>query len=174
MNQKKTTSPSPIEPRYQYHEFADLYPIMPDEEVEDLAESIRLVGLKEAIVLCEEKILDGRHRDMACHMAGVEPCYTNFDGTREEAFNYVVAMNEHRRHLSSSQRAAIAVEKEEMYNAIEEVNKEVRASTHPKKGKKGFQSQSSVPQLIAEHKRDPNYHRETAARIAKVNKTNRQ
>ena len=163
-----------VKPKYKCHEFADLYPMMENQDLEDLAKSIRSSGLQEDIILFEDKILDGRHREIACGMAGVEPRYTHFDGIRQEAFQYVVAMNERRRHLSSSQRAAIAIEKEEIFRAIEQANQDVKAKSLPQKGEKGFQSRSSLPQQIEEHKREPDYDRETAAKIAKANKTNRQ
>jgi len=172
MEQKTPTDPSQIEPRYQYHEFADLYPRMSDGDLDDLAESIRSVGQMEDIVLFEERVLDGCHRQIACHMVGVEPRYTTFDGTRQEAYEFIVAMNEKRRHLTSSQRAAIAVETEQNFRMNENKNQDVKVRTLPSKEQKGFQAQSSVPKKTAEHKRDPNYHRETAATIAKASQTN--
>lgn len=73
---------------------------------------------QESIVLYEftgpdgkpvKQLLDGRRRELACLTRGVEPRYVPFTGTVEEARRLAVDANLHRRHLSESQRAMVAV-----------------------------------------------------------------
>jgi 16S rRNA G966 N2-methylase RsmD len=55
------------------------------------------------------RILDGRHRYQACERLAVECPATTWNGTGS-ALEAVVSANLHRRHLTKSQRAALAVE----------------------------------------------------------------
>jgi len=93
---------------YAFHEYANLFPMLDDDALAELTADVRSNGLLEAIVLYEGKILDGRNRYLACREAGVEPRFTQYDGN--DALQYVVSKNLHRRHLKSSQRAAIALD----------------------------------------------------------------
>ena len=54
------------------------------------------------------KILDGRNREKACAIAGVTPRYEEYSG--DDPIGFVISMNMKRRHLTVSQRAAIASE----------------------------------------------------------------
>ncbi len=92
----------------KYHPLCRLLPAMPEDELDRLVEDIRANGLREAITLCDGQVLDGRSRLAACRMAGVEPRFVGFSGPSAAAF--VASMNLHRRHLSASQRAAVAAE----------------------------------------------------------------
>lgn len=82
---------------------------MDDFDIADLAEDIKANGLLEPIVLYEGMILDGRNRHAACLLAVVEPKFAEANGIGSPVL-YVVSKNLHRRHLTVSQRAAIAAE----------------------------------------------------------------
>ena len=90
---------------YEYHELANLFPLMDESQYSDLVADIKENGLVESIVLHEEKILDGRNRYNACNDAGVEPNFVEYEG--EDALSYVISLNLNRRHLNESQRAMI-------------------------------------------------------------------
>ncbi len=92
----------------EFHQLARLIPEMDLNEIHTLTEDVRLNGLLEPIVLYEGKILDGRHRYKACGFTGVAPRYEEFTGS--DPISYVLSKNLHRRHLTSAQKAAIAVE----------------------------------------------------------------
>jgi len=82
---------------------------MTDDELRELADDIRQNGLQNAIVLYQGKILDGRNRYLACPMAGVKPRFVQWDG-EGSPLQWVISENMVRRHLTSSQRAVIALE----------------------------------------------------------------
>jgi N6-adenosine-specific RNA methylase IME4 len=94
---------------YQFHEVANIFPLMSDEELGALTQDIKANGLHEAICMHGDKIIDGRNRYRACLAAGVEPHYRHWDGVGS-LVTYIISLNLHRRHLTSSQRAAVAVD----------------------------------------------------------------
>ena len=90
------------------HPYAEIFPMLGEAELASLTEDVKANGLREPIVLFDGAILDGRNRQRACEMAGVEPRFETFEGTQEAALAYVLSRNVHRRHLSESQRAMSA------------------------------------------------------------------
>jgi len=90
---------------YEYHELANLFPLMDESQYGDLVADIKENGLVESIVLYEGKILDGRNRYNACNDAGVEPNFVEYEG--EDALSYVISLKLDRRHLNERQRAMI-------------------------------------------------------------------
>ena len=94
---------------YEPHPAAALFPVLGEDELQKLADDIRAHGLLEPIVLHEGKVLDGRNRLEACKRAGVEPKFM-VDGRIASPILYVLSKNLYRRHLTTSERAAIAAE----------------------------------------------------------------
>lgn len=95
----------------EWHPFSRLFPMMSDAEIQEMADDIRAVGLKQDIhVDTQGRILDGRNRAAACALAGVEPRCTVFSGTEAEALKLVVSLNLKRRHLTESQRGMVAAD----------------------------------------------------------------
>lgn len=94
----------------QPHPAARLFPMLSAEEMRELAKDIRERGLLSPIILHKGEILDGRNRYIACGMAGVEPRFADWDGQGGSPTAWVLSTNLHRRHLTTSQRAGIAVE----------------------------------------------------------------
>ena len=91
---------------------------MPKTEFEALKADIATNGLREPIVLYQGKVLDGRHRYLACkELEGqgqlperpADGWFRLFDGTDADAKLYVTSLNMFRRHLNKSQRAMILV-----------------------------------------------------------------
>jgi hypothetical protein len=91
----------------EFHELANLFPLMEGKAFQELTDDIRTNGLMEPITRHEGKILDGRNRYRACIEAGVKPRFIEFDGSVPLA-NFIVSLNLHRRHLDASQRAMVA------------------------------------------------------------------
>lgn len=88
------------------HPAANLFPMLPDEELKDLAADIADNGLQHPIVMLGAHLLDGRNRWRACELAGVEPKLRDWSG--DDPVAYVVSANLKRRHLDASQRAMVA------------------------------------------------------------------
>ena len=131
------------------------------EDFEMLKNDLRTNGYdkKQPIYLYNEKILDGWNRNKACTLLNIVPEFKPFFGSESEAIDFVMRTNK-RRNLTSSQWAAIAVEADEL---IEAVRKEAKERQIRKPA-------NSVPQLIAEQKPEQN---ETRSIIATAFNTNR-
>jgi hypothetical protein len=95
---------------YQFHPFANAFPLMSDVEYAELVADIKAHGQREPITKYRHEILDGRNRDKACHELGIKPIYNDFEGTDQEAIAFVISMNIMRRHLSQSQLAMVAAD----------------------------------------------------------------
>lgn len=89
----------------QFHELANIFPMMNDERFMDLVDDIKQNGLHDPIDLYEGKVLDGRNRYKACLIAGVEP--RGYEYTGDDPLKYVLSKNLHRRHMDESQRAMV-------------------------------------------------------------------
>ncbi len=88
------------------HPLAELFPMMEGDALAGLADDIAKHGQREAIVLLDGAILDGRNRFSACEIAGVEPRFRDFEG--DDPLAFVLSLNLTRRHLNESQRAMVA------------------------------------------------------------------
>lgn len=100
-------------PADTFHEIAFLFPTMREEEYQSLLTHIQAEGLREPIWTYHGKIIDGRHRYLACQQLGREPSYREWDGNGS-LVAFVVGQNIERRHLTSSQKAMIGVELEKL------------------------------------------------------------
>lgn len=101
---------------YEIHPAADVFPLLADKELDDLAADIKSNGLHNPIILYEDKILDGRNRYLACRRAGVMPTFDYYRGSGSP-LAWVVSQNLHRRHLDASQRAMVAAALVPMFEA---------------------------------------------------------
>jgi hypothetical protein len=88
------------------HPDASLFPMMPPDELDALAEDIKKHGQREPIYVHQGMVLDGRNRLKACRIAGVEPDFREWNG-HGSPVDFVVSMNLHRRHLTSEQKRAV-------------------------------------------------------------------
>lgn len=94
----------------QYHDVANIFPLMSDVELQDLAADIATNGLHNAIWTYQGKIIDGRNRYQACKIANIEPRYQEWKGgTYAELVAFVVSMNIKRRHLNASQLGVLSL-----------------------------------------------------------------
>lgn len=88
------------------HPVAELFPLLPEDELQALADDIGVRGLLQPIVLDSEgRVLDGRNRLAACRVAKVEPTFETYDG--DDPDGYALAVNIARRHLSKGQQAMV-------------------------------------------------------------------
>jgi hypothetical protein len=99
----------------KHHPIADVWPMMDEDKLRELADDIRKNGQLVPVWLYEGKILDGRNRWTACKIAGVEPKTKEYTGDEPTAF--AVAMNDRRRHMNKGALAAVAAELEPHFAA---------------------------------------------------------
>ena len=97
----------PIPGMKPFHELVSLFPKLREKEYEKLRADIKKNGLLEPITVWDGMIIDGRHRAMACYEEGIEPRYVEYTGN--DLVGFVVSKNAHRRHLTPSQSAMLAV-----------------------------------------------------------------
>jgi len=88
-----------------HHPDATLFPMLSEAELGELVADIAANGLREAIKLDHsgEWLIDGRNRERACQLAGVDARYERLPA-ETNIFAYVVSSNLRRRHLTDEQR----------------------------------------------------------------------
>lgn len=93
----------------EYHPLANLFPLMEGSDFDELCDDIKGNGLREAIIMLDGMILDGRNRQRACDFLGMRPPYDEYDPSidGEDPVKFVISKNLKRRHLDISQRAMI-------------------------------------------------------------------
>lgn len=90
------------------HPAAELFPMLPPDELRALADDIAQHGQLYPIILLDGAILDGRNRHAACQLAGVTPRFEDYDGDSPTA--YVISANLKRRNLTTAQQADLGLE----------------------------------------------------------------
>jgi hypothetical protein len=101
--------------QYRVHPAADVFPLMPDDEIAKLGENINANGLKHPICFyqvgdSEPLLLDGRNRLEAMERAGIADRYIEkrYYG-KGDPVAHVIGLNIHRRHLTKEQQADLIV-----------------------------------------------------------------
>ena len=97
------------------HPISDVWPMMDEAKIAELADDIRKNGQLVPVWLYEGKILDGRNRWAACKIAGVDPKTKEYTGDEPTAF--AVSLNDRRRHMNKGSLAAVAAELEPFFAA---------------------------------------------------------
>jgi 16S rRNA G966 N2-methylase RsmD len=102
------------------HPAAELFPLLGDGELRELADDIRAHGMHEPVWLWDDPdrgtvLLDGRNRSRACQLADVEVRTRRYNGDDPIAFS--ISANEKRRHLTAGQRSFLALQIEALYAA---------------------------------------------------------
>ena len=117
---------------YEFHEVANIFPMMNEDEFVDLVTSIKQNGQREPIILYEDKIIDGRNRYTACKELRVEPKVEYWD-EQGSLLDFVKDKNLNRRQLSQSQRGMIAARMKPLYEdeAKQRMTAGVKANINP-------------------------------------------
>jgi len=136
----------------EYHEIANMFPMMSTEDLKAQAHDIKKNGLIHPILLFEGKILDGRNRYVACGMANVEPRYEVFNGTFTDALERVWGENIHRRNLDTAQRVSITLSIEGL---VERIKTEAKVRQGERTDiKSNPRTDANIPAIVPECKRD--------------------
>ena len=99
-----------VEQKYDFHPVVFLFPRAPDSKIKEIADSIEKNGQLES---CKEwcgRIIDGRHRIIACEMKGIAPWIEDVSEEVEDPLEYAVALNYDRRQMSETQEAALGAD----------------------------------------------------------------
>ena len=162
----------------EFHPVANLFPLLSGDDLEALTGDIETNGLLEPIWLHPDgRIVDGRNRYRACQAAGVEPRFRTWDG-RGSLVEFVVSLNLHRRHLTSSQRAMAALEAEaelakEAEDRKREAGRRAALRQHRQEQDDALVDDERVTQEVGEPTRD-RHAGEASQQAAKLLGTNRQ
>jgi DNA modification methylase len=128
------------------HEVCAIFPMMSVEEFSGLKEDIAVNGQREPVWTYRGEVIDGRNRLKACEELRVTPKVKEWDG-KGSLVEFVVSLNLHRRHLTSSQKAACGTDIEERL-AVEAKERQ-RASGGDKRSKDAKKSVvAKLPQPI--------------------------
>ena len=84
------------------HPVAELFPMLPEDELRELANDIKANGLQQPIVKMDDTLLDGRNRLAACELVGIKPEAKEYTG--KDATAFIISINLKRRHLTREQR----------------------------------------------------------------------
>lgn len=99
------------------HPAAKLMPLLKGDELDELIEDIRQNGQRHPVVVYQGQVLDGRNRLEACRRLKLEPKTVEWVSMGTSPTSFVVSTNIARRHLTPSQKAAIAAELEPLFAA---------------------------------------------------------
>lgn len=159
-----------------FHPVAELFPLLSGDEFAELTDDVRHQGLLEPIWLHPDgRIVDGRNRYRACRAAGVEPKFRTWAGSGS-LVEFVVSLNLHRRHLTSSQRAMSALEAEaELAKEAEERKSRAAAESNRRRAAQADSLPDLVPAIQIVEEPDQTANDRTAVQqAAKLLGTNRQ
>ena len=88
--------------KYPLHPACAAWPLLPEADLKELTEDIKIHGQIEPITLTPDgQLLDGRCRALACEAVGIEPRTVVYDG--DDPVGYVISRNKLRRHLTRAQ-----------------------------------------------------------------------
>lgn len=99
--------------KYEIHPAAELFPLMTAEELRGLIGDIKENGQREPVALWNGKLIDGRNRAIACEKLGLDLDCCELDPDTDP-IKWVLSHNLHRRHLTPSQKAMVAVKLKEL------------------------------------------------------------
>lgn len=142
-----------MDDRIEFHPISDIFPMLPDRDLQELADDIRKNGLITPILLFEGKILDGRNRARACEMAEIDTKFEVFQGsTVEQALDYVLSANLHRRHLTTMQKYEALEKASDIREKAKERQRE-HGGTAPGVGKKSLPAVTAGSDLDEENQK---------------------
>lgn len=116
------------------HPAADLFPMLADDELRELADDISEHGLLEPLWIWDDPergpvLLDGRNRLAACRLIGLRPETRVYRG--DDPISFVISENVRRRHLTTGQKADVALRALPLYEAQAKAQEARRKTTPP-------------------------------------------
>lgn len=153
------------------HPYAELFPALEGEKFEALKEDIRANGQHEPILVSGGQLVEGRNRERACRELGIPLKTREWEGDEGDLLDFVVSANLHRRHLTSSQRAAVAVLLKDKFD--HQATSRMLAGTSAD-GKAGGRGRKKIPTQSSGEGSADRHAGEATERAARAVGTNRQ
>ncbi len=116
----------------EIHPAAGLFPPMSDVEYQLLKADIAANGQQEPVIIYKGLLLDGRNRERACLELGLQVSECELDASGDP-LACVLSANLHRRHLTTSQLACVAVELQDYHKAAAKERQREHGGTAPGK-----------------------------------------
>jgi hypothetical protein len=138
----------------EIHELAMIFPPMQAEEYDATKQSIAEHGLQSPIVTFENKILDGRNRYLIIEElkefgTSIEPQFVPFQGDYLAALDFVLNANIHRRHLTTTQKACLALELKKLRDKAAQRGGDRRSEDFQKRKNAGLKAQRPACDIAA-------------------------
>jgi ParB-like chromosome segregation protein Spo0J len=109
-DQTKVQPPAPDYDNLQFRSLANIFPLIEDEEFDAFVDMFKKQGLLQPLVLYQGMILEGRNRYRAGQKLGQKFTAKDFtEFTGKNPYEFVIAANVHRRHLTTDQKRTLAV-----------------------------------------------------------------
>lgn len=150
----------------EHHPIANIWPMMGEEQYQELKSDIEQNGCINKIWLYEGKILDGRNRYKACQELNQHFSFLEYKG--DEPIQFAISLNMKRRHLTSAQKAALAVKIEPIFAAEAKKRQQAAGGDHSKKADKAVKEKIPEP-LKNEPKKPKEQSRQQAAKALDTN-----
>ena len=131
----------------KYHPIADVWPMMQEDQLQELAADIKKNGLIQPVWLYQGMILDGRNRWAACKIAGVDPKTKEYTG--DEPTCFAVSLNDRRRHMNKGSLAAVAAELEPFFAEDAKRRQKLSIKARDEKGR-ATPVMAILPQVVQE------------------------
>lgn len=97
------------EPQLLRHPLSEAWGDMPPDTLADFDAEVESAGITSPVDTFGGQVLDGWHRYCASIRVGIDCPIREFEGDEQDAIDYVIRMNLHRRHLSHIEAAVAAV-----------------------------------------------------------------
>lgn len=118
------------------HTAAEIFPMMSDDKLQELADDIRANGQRQPVLLFDGAVIDGRNRLRACEIAGVKPITKDVTAAEVGASPtaFVISLNLKRRHLNAAQAGLVALKVEAAFaeEARQRMLATLKQNTEPK------------------------------------------
>jgi ParB-like nuclease domain len=148
----------------EFHPAANLFPLMDEQALAELAEDIATNGLRDPIWRHPDgRIIDGRNRWLACQKAGVECRPRTYQHGDDTIVPFVVSRNLHRRHLTTAQRAALAADIATMRQGARTDIRSIELTSQPEAAKLAGVSLASAKRAVAVKRAAPELHEKVKA-----------
>jgi len=115
--------------KYTLHPITDKFPEMSDAAYGELREDIKKnKQLVPIVALPDSRIIDGKHRFLACQELGIPPVVEVYEGPQDEKslLEYVRSLNARRRHLTADEVKAFAIKRQQKVKVLKAEGKTTR------------------------------------------------